>query len=588
MIRSLLAISFALCFGLLASAQEVRSVNGEKYIVHTVEQGQTLFGISQHYAVPLQAIVEANPGAEQGLSIGQVLLIPRKDQSKKELKSAPKLGDGGLLHTVAKKETLYGIARKYGVTPEDLRLWNPALADGPQPGMVLHILVANSTAAPAVAVRPAVADGARFHQVEPGETLFALAKRFGVSVDAIMVANGGLPEGLKAGMYIRVPESVPTQEDTINVKPIPRPAPSAMRKIALLLPFTAAGSDTIPASDENGKQTSVSDAAIEFRAGFGLALDTLQAMGLNADVRVFDTGMKPEQWTPLLKSDELRGMDLYIGPFHRAAVEGLARVAGGAPIVCPVPQSNKVLLGNPTVSKAVGSRADRVKFMAKYVAEKHAKDNVILVKPDIFSERELARQMESEMKARWSAQPGRSRDSLLVANCARRDVADARAKLVAGRRNILVVPSEDVEFVTSLVNSFAPMATQYAITVYGLHAWTDIGTLDVAALVKLNVHVAASTYIEWSNPATSDFAMRYRTRYRNEPGEYAFLGYDVALYFIAAEMQFGGNFAEHFASVKANPLHMGFQMEKQGAENGWNNSRAVMLEYVKEGLRRAE
>lgn len=586
MMRKWLFLLLAVCIGLAAEAQEIRTVNGEKYIVHTVEKGQTLFGISKHYAVPIAAITEANPGTELGLSVGQVVLIPQKEQSRKELRIAPKLSDGELLYTVSKKETLFGISRKFGVSPEDLRRWNPDLQYGLQPGMVLHIQTAKSTAAPPMAVQPAVDDSAQFHQVGQGETLYALSKRYGATVEAIAAANGGLPEGLKAGLYIRIPKAV-AAVDTMRTA-VPRPAPSVHRKIAVLLPFTAIGKDTASTSDEGGRQTSVSDAAIEFRAGLGLALDTLQAAGLNADVQVFDTGMKPEQWNPLMKSDAVRGMDLYIGPFHRAAVEALARVAGNAPIICPVPQSNKVLLGHPTVSKAVGSRADRLKLMARYIAVKHAKDNIILVKPDIFSERDLARTLESELKVQLAPQPGKLRDSLLVVTCPRRDVIEAKNKLDPARPNILVVPSEDVEFVTTVLAKFSAMVPKYNITVFGLNAWMDMATLDIQALVKLGVHIPANDFIDRDSPAVNDFVARYRARYHNEPGEYAFLGYDVAMYFIAAEMQFGDDFPQHYAQVQAKPVHLGFRMEKLGPENGWNNGSALMLEYKQEGIRKAD
>ncbi|MBS1546759.1 MAG: hypothetical protein JSU02_05215, partial [Bacteroidetes bacterium] len=128
----------------------------------------------------------------------------------------------------------------------------------------------------------------------------------------------------------------------------------------------------------------------------------------------------------------------------------------------------------------------------------------------------------------------------------------------------------------------------YAITVYGLNGWMDMPTLDVSALVKLDVHVPANQFIDRGTQATNDFIAHYRARYRNEPGEYAFLGYDVALYYIGAEMQFGESFPQHYAQVQAKPLHMGFRMENLGPENGWNNGSALMLEYKQEGIRKAE
>lgn len=581
----LLAVLIVGLGALPAVGQELRTVNGEKYIAHTVAQGETLFGLSRHYAVPLEALNAANPGAAEGLSVGQVLLVPVKEQSRKELKNAPALAQGELLHTVARKETIYGIAKRYGVGQEDLRRWNPDLAHGLAVGMVLRIQVATSIAAPPAAVVPAMADNDEFHLVQPGETLFALGQRFSLPVERITEANGGLPEGLKAGTYIRIPRGIAAQPRDTILRPgiAPKPLLSARWRIAVLLPFTAAN-DTAGGGEEEGRSSSITEAAIEFRAGLGMALDTLKARGLNAEVHVFDTGVKPEQWAKLFKSDELRGMDLYIGPFHRAAIEGLVKVSGGAPVVCPVPQSNKVILGNPTVSKAVGGRPERLRHMAGVLASTHGRDNILLLKPDIYKEREVQDLMVRELQQALVPVRGKLRDSLLVVPCTRRDVSAAVAKLDPARPNILVVPSEDVEFLTTTLAKFSSLVPKYKITVYGLNAWTGLSTLDVAAMVKLNVHVPASAHADLSAPAVNDFIAGYRARYNNEPGEYAYLGYDVARYFIEALMAHGKEFPARSNAPSAPSLYLDFRMAKLGPENGWSNGSAVMLQYTPDGL----
>ena len=119
-------------FGLLLMrpmlAQDVREVDGKKFRAHTVEAGQTLFALSRHYAVPVDALLAANPAAASGLSIGQVVLVPLAAVNKKELRTAPALHAGELMHRVARKETLYGIARRYGVELADLMARNPELS----------------------------------------------------------------------------------------------------------------------------------------------------------------------------------------------------------------------------------------------------------------------------------------------------------------------------------------------------------------------------------------------------------------------------------------------------------------------------
>lgn len=579
--RLLVIAGLVLLAAATVRAQEVRVVEGKKYFAHTVAQGQTLFAISKHYAVPIDAIAKANPGAEQGLSIGQVLLIPQGAQVKKELKTAPALRNGELVHTAAKKETLFGIAKRYGVDQQDLLLRNPDLGAGLKEGMAIVIPVAKSTAVPPSAVQPAADDRTRSHLVMPGETLYALGKQYGLKPEEIQAANGGLPEGLKVGMYVRIPAAV-------AAPPVEEPAPvappvGAGYKVALLLPFSATVKDTSAHAD-NGRYASVTDAAVQFYAGALVAMDSLKKLGLRADVQVFDTGDNAAKWDPVLKNDALRGLDLYIGPFHRGAIEDLVRVANGAHIVCPVPQSNKVLLGNPTVSKVLSGRPDQLQQMARYVAYHHGRDNIILCRPEIASERELQDQVFRQLQEALAGQAGRLRDTVLVARPGKRDVSDVVARLSTTRPNIVVVPSEDVEFVTTLVTKLAASAAKQRITVFGLNSWMTMNNLEVSDLVKLNTHVPASSFVDYDDPAVNAFIATYRDRFQNEPGDYAFLGYDVTFYYLSALMQFGAGFPAHFADVHARPLHMAFRFFKAGPENGYRNENAVILEYEGMGI----
>ena len=57
-------------------AQETRVIEGRKFTVHVAEAGQTLFGIARSYAVPVDALLTANPSVQDGLSIGEEVLVP--------------------------------------------------------------------------------------------------------------------------------------------------------------------------------------------------------------------------------------------------------------------------------------------------------------------------------------------------------------------------------------------------------------------------------------------------------------------------------------------------------------------------------
>ncbi len=53
----------------------VEIINGKKFYVHILEQGNTLYGIQTLYKVKLEDILSANPSLNDNLTIGQKILF---------------------------------------------------------------------------------------------------------------------------------------------------------------------------------------------------------------------------------------------------------------------------------------------------------------------------------------------------------------------------------------------------------------------------------------------------------------------------------------------------------------------------------
>jgi len=557
---------------LASFSQETRIVDGKKFTVHAVQQGQTLFAIARAYAVPVDELLKANPDAKDGLRIGQDLLIPQAAVVKKEARKAPDLlNDGELKHTVAKKETLFGIARRYSLDINDLLDRNPELTGGLREGMDVIIPVKTSAAALADPLtRPAEPTHLIEHVVQPGETLFSLGQRYGVKAEEIVSANNGLPEGLKAGAAISIPQR--------GNAPVPVPAEIVSRssgvkhRIGFLLPFSTTRNDSVldaTAHSASGPRFyEASRIAAQFWAGARMALDTLAALGLNAEVEVIDAGDDARQWSKALKEPVISELDLAIGPFHRTAIELLARAHPKLPIVCPVPQSNKVVLGLPNVSKAVPARSDLVRHAARYVAMKHARDNIIALRPDIAADKDLQDQFIGGINTALAVQSARYRDSVLVLKPGRRDIGDMAAKLDPARLNVIVAPSEDVEFVTAMVGKVKALVAKHQIMVVGVEAWLEIEPVALADLDLVGFTFAAGSFIDYADPALYRFTAAFRERFSTDVDEYALLGYDVTLHHGLGLMN---------ATELAGPLHMGFRQSRTGPENGQRNEYAIML-----------
>lgn len=587
--RAALFAAGLLLLPLTSSAQETRTVGGRKYIVHHVEQGQTLYAISRAHAISVDDLLKANPEASTGLSIGQELLIPQDAIVKKEARVAPELmADGELRHTVAKKETLFGIARKYGVDINDLMERNGGITGGLREGMDLIIPMQKVTGVDARALQPAEPIHMVQHTVQPGETLYAISKAYGVTPDEITRANGGLPEGLKAGAVIRIPKR--GKEEVIAVVPPPEPVvPQRLHRVGFLLPFSIARNDSVlDAGAQEPADKSFYEASrisAQFYAGAQLALDSLKQLGFRADVAVVDVGDDPRSWASALKSTEVASLEMSIGPFHRTAIEQLARAQPRTRIVCPVPQSNKIVLGLPNVIKTSTSRSDLVKHAARYTATRHAADNIIMLRPDIAAEKELQGQVLAAINATLGAQPGRLRDSVLVVGTGRRDIGDVASKLQAGRTNVIVVPSEDVEYVTSAVGKLKPLSDKNTIVLVGLQGWLDMAPVAASDLDALGFSFAAPSFFDPSDARVQRFTQRFRDRFHQDVDEYALLGFDVTLHELGALMR--GTETDG-APDADQPLHMGFRMGRTGPENGLRNEFAVMLQVKDMRLQRVQ
>ena len=105
---------------------------GQRFVKHRVTAGETLTALSRRYHVTLDQITTANPQVANGLGIGQIVFIPRPAAGKASVAVAYKgaAASPPARHKVAKGETLFGIARKYQLTPDELIKFNQLPSSG--------------------------------------------------------------------------------------------------------------------------------------------------------------------------------------------------------------------------------------------------------------------------------------------------------------------------------------------------------------------------------------------------------------------------------------------------------------------------
>lgn len=144
--------------------QEMRG--GQRFVKHRVGPGETLTALTRRYKVTLAQLTAANPQITNGLGIGQIVYVPRPAARAGAAAPAAKTpaatgaapGPVPARYTVRKGETLFGIANRYQLSPEELIKLNKLPAGGTvRAGQQLLLAATEEAAAPAKAapVRPA-------------------------------------------------------------------------------------------------------------------------------------------------------------------------------------------------------------------------------------------------------------------------------------------------------------------------------------------------------------------------------------------------------------------------------------------------
>lgn len=590
----------------------VQNIGGVKYYMHYVESGNTLYSIAKKYGMDVEEIIKANPEAKKGIKPDQLLKIP-VSKTKKYSPASPQAvtKSGTILHTVRAGETLFSIGKQYNVKVKDILDINTAVKTKDiYQGQVLKI-PSNSDADEKVITQQAVKqlqvtipEGSYFiHTVETGESLYSLAEFFTVSLDSIKLFNPGLKGELKGGQKLHIPKpkrAMSNHDETAEEKiysNIDRilsdtvhyeKRPSTFKEIyhvALLLPFYLPENDSLTIHSQftsRGTQLyQESEVALRFYEGFKIAADSLVKLGMSLRLYSYDTANDSDKVKKILALPEMKTMDIIIGPLYLSAFEITAEYAKkhGIPVVCPLSTSGRMLLGNELVSKITSSVAIQTAWLARDITATYRSANLLL-----FS--------TNDKNDKRNANVFKKRNSELL-NLDGRPLSDTirdfyfdeltleKLKILFSHMspNVVVIPSHDQAFVTDLLTKLYTLSHEYEIVVFGIERWAGFDNLDIQYLHKLQVHLALSSFIDYTDSTVNRFIKYFRERYKTDPDKYAFAGFDAGYYYLSALKNYGTGFQYSLPDIKHTGLGTSFEFIKTGYESGYENKFVKIMKY---------
>ena len=156
--------------------------NMEDYSIYTVKSGDTLYGIAKAYDITPNELISYNNLNSTVLSIGQKLRIPYQNNEEDTSEYT--------IYTVKSGDNLYSIARNYGISVNDIMNFNNLSSNLLSIGQTLKI--------------PVKEELETIYIVKSGDNLYNIARKYNTTVDSIKRKNNLTNNLLSIGQKLKI------------------------------------------------------------------------------------------------------------------------------------------------------------------------------------------------------------------------------------------------------------------------------------------------------------------------------------------------------------------------------------------------
>lgn len=623
-ITFLLTVSFDPVFAQFVPAPVEKSsqkilFEGKVYYIHTIKQNQTIHSISRAYSVTYQDIAAANPKIIlEVVKVGQAIKIPEISALDTLSESYFNLkAEDFYYHTVEPQQTITYLVAKYNVSEELIYKYNPGSQEVIQVGQVIkipkaHIFENNASGIPAEGIP-------YYYTVKPGDTLYSLAKTYGVTVADFIAENPDLRWGLKTGMVLKIPgqgEFANTHIDLYNnvltpgyngieifdavqCNSIKQSNYTTEMKIVLMLPFHVKETmaldtimnDSVRKAHPFNRQKSIGRNFMEFYQGFLIALDSIKATGKKTTLFTYDTRFDTNETDKIIKELEIIRPDLIIGPVSTDNIQRISAFSdsNNIPLILPISRANSSLTNkNPFAVTLLPDFKSELDMASRFLAQFYDKNVILIHNQDsarmgnlnLFRESLFAHFSSNENYESALYKELRTNDTLnkKLTHTLRSDIA-----------NVVILVSNNEAFVSNIVGLLAIQDPMYKIQVFGLPAWQTFKNLRVDQLHTLNATLYSPFFIDYTKPSTQRFIELSRKKLGYEPFRtvrngngynFTYLGYETGLIFTKAFVSYGKQFINCMCEIKEDLPQLNYEF----MFNTWGGFRTNTLNFINYSL----
>ncbi len=548
-------------------------------IKHKVKKKETLYSIGREYGITVSELIKANKGLTTTISIGQIILVPKK-----------KISTPYIIHRVKRNTKVNKIAKLYRIPTYQIKEFNPAI--GKRVYRDQHIKIPVGNQAIITSELPTNNNSLDDHKKPDGNQYLT---EIGNSFCNFSPNNNKVFKvALMIPMFLEEADSLNKEEFFMSHKPF-------------FKPFRF----------------------IQFYEGARIAIDSLSKQGMNVEMHIYDVDNNLTKTTKALRQRELRTMDLIIGPFYSNSFNQVALFAGNfnIPIVNPLSYREVIVNDYKTVIKVKPDISSQTEIIKTYVSNFANESKVFLISQTSYKDADKVIEVQNGILSVLESQFKFSNQDLinLAYSVAERDTLfdgtttpppfiiesteiypeileslssdstiinnyftrinysiDSLYPFLENasplRNNLVVLYGTKKSFILDVINRLNECRDTFNIQLLGVPTWERINNLSNVKMNNLSSSYFASNYINYHSENTQNFVDSFRNNFSTEPDDYAFSGFDITYYFLSSLYYFGDNFGDCLEHFPMKLLQSEYSFKRIANTNNFENQYWNLLQ----------
>jgi len=535
----------------------------KKYISYKVKKGETLKSIAKEYNLSKRDLKRLNPGVNKKPKPSTIIIVPNKNFGKPVVKINNIKEE---LYTVQPKETLFGIAKKFGITIDELKAANSELENGVKIGMKLVIPEPSITQAK---------DSINYvlHTVIKDDTVYNLTKKYQVTVESLLTLNPMLKEGLKLGMLLKIKpieiieEPIEDFKEELNF--------DKELKIALMLPYQLIQLADSTRNDNFKKNNSLLNITTDFHLGAQMAIDSLRNRGLKIKVAYFDTENSEYKLQYIVNKNDFSETDVVIGPLFFDKAHWVSKHIK-VPVVAPLFSNKQAELSAANLVQSSPNLEVYEDRLLNYMEETYEGENIVIINDENPENQSKLWRIVNKIKAFDSVQN-------MVVIKPEKGFIDSevfKRKLDTLAKNWVLIVSDDKLTTASAVNNLKTYAEDVDIHLFALNKGSNFDNIDNIFLGKLSFVFPTSEFMDINDVKVQNFYKKYKSKNFAYPSKYAIRGFDVT-YDALIRIASAKNLDEGLKLGKSYRISSMFDYNKK-MFGSFENRGVFLIQYTKD------